>query len=697
MSLRARAAAAAALFAAPLAAQAQTAPEPALLPRPATIAMRTGAALTIGPATRIVIPAGDSAAREAASWLRDELADTLKLRLTLATGPARRGDIRFASAAAMAGGDEAYMLDVDAQGVSIQANGGAGLFYGGVTLWQLLTERPGAAGRRLAPLHIADQPRFLWRGLMLDSARHMQSVAFIEHFIDWMALHKLNNFHWHLADDQGWRIEIKRYPKLTSVGAWRQAVFPDPPGRYGGYYTQDQIRAVVAYAARRHVNVMPEIDLPGHSTALIAAYPELGVAGFKAEPVTADWGLLPEVLNTDDYTFETVQNILSEVMDLFPSPYIDLGGDEVDQTQWKASPAVQAKMRALGLTDESALERWFIGRLGKFVEAHGRRIVGWDEIQEGASGDGLDTQAVVMSWHGGEGAAKAARSEHDVIIAQAPLYYLDNRQSTAPDEPPSWTDVIRTEAIYRHDPVPAGLTPAQQAHVLGLQGQLWTERARTEAWAAKLTYPRASAIAEVGWTPAGRLDWDDFSKRLIVQRTRYRLMGLDAGGPPAPPQPATGGRVSSVALDFCVPDTTGLILSPPPGGAIAPPRVKVAMRQPCWVERGVDLGTAKALDLSLVHLPYNERLGAQSPILELPKPRTPEGEIEVHADAIDGPLVASLPLAGFPAEAARHTLTTQLHGGSGRHDLYFVLTGASIDTRILQRPPLTVLEWVQTR
>ena len=686
---------------------AANAAEPSLLPRPATITQQQGPGLDIGTAQRLVIPLRDAAARAAAQSLRERLIATTSLRpVVVESIRAGIGDIAIASDAREQGGTEAYSLAVTDRGVSIRAATATGLFYGSVTLWQMLTEHAGTAPVHLAAVTIQDRPRFVWRGLMLDSARHMQSVAYVKQFIDWMAVHKLNTFHWHLADDQGWRIEIKRYPRLTSVGAWRKAVGPDavddngrPVARYGGFYTQAQIREVVAFAEARHVTIVPEIDLPGHSTALIAAYPQLGVRGFPAEPVATDYGLLPEVLNTDDATFATVENILSEVMALFPGKFIHLGGDEADKTQWKASPVVQAKMRALGIADEDALERWFIGRLGGFLESHGHRLIGWDEIQEGAAGAELDRDAAVMSWHGGAGAAKAITSGHDVVIAQAPLYYLDNREANTADLP-SWTDIITAEAIYRRDPVPAGLAAADAAHVLGLQGQIWTERARKEAWVTALVYPRAAAIAEVGWSPADRLDWAGFSRRMDTQRGRYRLLGLDAEGPGAVPAGRSVGDMqtrSSSDLDFCDPDTTGLLVEAPVDGDRPSRLVKVAMRRPCWVYRGVDLTAAKHLDVNAVRIVYNERLGSKSPILHLPAPRTPAGEIEVRLDRANGPLVASLPLGEWSTAAARHRFSTRIDGTGGTHDLFFVLTGHDVDTRQLTRPPLTAIDQITIR
>lgn len=671
---------------------------PALVPLPAEMREGSGAGFDIAAATRIVVPPHDKAAWQSARYLQAKLLQTTQLRLgVVVSHKIRPGDIVFALDKKAAQGTEAYLLRVADGVASVRAPSAAGLFYGSVTLWQLLTETPGG---HLGDVTITDHPRFGWRGLMLDSARHMQSTAYIERFIDWMAVHKLNRFHWHLADDQGWRIEIKRYPRLMSVAAWRQAVWPDvgdKNGRYGGFYTQAEIRHIVAYAKARHITVVPEIDLPGHSTALIAAYPKLGVAGFKPEPVTADWGLLPEVLNVEEPTFHFIENVLTEVMALFPGRYIHLGGDEVDTSQWHASPQVQAKMRALGISDEAALERWFISRISRFLASHGRRLVGWDEIQEGESAGGLDPQAVVMSWHGGDGAAKAVNGGHDVIIAQAPIYYLDNSQARSQSEPPGWSDIMSLKRVYQNDPVPAGLGDTAKEHVLGLQGQMWTERARKEEWITTLVYPRAAAIAEVGWTPREKLSWPDFESRMAVQKSRYRLLGLkasDAAGDGSTVDPPDPARKSSLALSFCDPNTTGFVQETPAGAAGDFARVMTTYSYSCWLDKGVDLSNARRIEISLVHLPFNQRLGSAHPVAKFAPPRTPQGEIEVRLDRLDGPVLVSLPLAGFADDKARTVLSGEFTSPGGVHDLYFVTTGEDIDSRNTMRRPLPAINWV---
>ncbi|MEW5313157.1 MAG: hypothetical protein WDW38_004746 [Sanguina aurantia] len=372
---------------------------------------------------------------------------------------------------------EGYTLDVTPQGVRLVARTDAGLFYGAMTLAQLLSpdDRRGAVA--IATLHIDDQPRFPWRGLMLDSARHMQTIGEIETLIDQMAQHKLNTFHWHLADDQGWRIEIRRYPQLTAIGAWRTPIdagHDGQPLRYGGFYTQDQIRQLVAFAADRHVTVVPEIDMPGHAQAAVAAYPSLGVTG-RQLGVSEDWGVHPTLYNVDDATLAFMDNVLDEVMALFPSHIIHVGGDEAVKDQWKASPAVQARMHALGLKDEDALQAWFIGQLGRHLAAHGRQLIGWDEILQGP----LPPGATVMSWRGTQGAIDAARLGHDVVLATAPDLYFDQLQSDRTDEIAGRLPAMTLASIYAFKPVPAALDASQASHVLGAQANVWTEHMPT--------------------------------------------------------------------------------------------------------------------------------------------------------------------------------------------------------------------------
>ena len=425
--------------------------------------------------------------------------------------------------------EEGYRLTVESHRIRIASRDPRGLFYGTITLWQLLTpDALRAPTATVANTVIDDQPRFPWRGLMLDSARYFQSVAEVKQLIDWMALHKLNVLHWHLTDDQGWRLQIKRYPLLTSMGSCRKAIGPtaaltggtDKP--YCGYYTQDQVRELVRYASERYITIVPEVDMPGHAQAAVAAYPQFGITG-KRPPVSVDWGVHAYLYNVDDDTITFLQNVLDEVMVLFPSTYIHVGGDEALKDQWKASPAVQAHMRQLGVADENALQSWFIKRMEQHLKAHGRKLIGWDEILEG----GLPPDATVMSWRGIQGAIDAANQNHDVVLSPSPDLYLDHLQGSGHDEPPGRPQVESLHDIYDFNPVPTQIDAAQAKHVLGVQVNLWAEYMPTFARDQHAIFPRLAALAEVDWSPATTHDWPSFLARLPAQFARYRALGID--------------------------------------------------------------------------------------------------------------------------------------------------------------------------
>jgi len=345
-----------------------------------------------------------------------------------------------------------------------------------------------------------------------------------------MALHKLNVLQWHLTDDQGWRLEIRKYPKLTEVGGWRTPAAgspdADPSGaRYGGFYTQAQVREIVRYAAARHVAIVPEIEMPGHAVSALLAYPQFG-AGAPPDPANqGKWGGFPNVYNVDDATFGFLQEVLTEVMALFPGRYIHVGGDEVAKERWNAAPAAQARLRALGKPDAGALQADFTQRIATFLEAHGRRLVGWDEIL--ASGD-LPSDAVVMSWHGIDGAVSAAGKGHDAILAPAPWLYFDNQQAGGIADPPGRGFTVRLRDVYGFNPLPASLTPEAARHLLGLQGNLWTEHIRTARQLEAMAFPRAAAVAEVAWSAPERRDWASFARRLPAQFGRYAALGIGA-------------------------------------------------------------------------------------------------------------------------------------------------------------------------
>jgi hexosaminidase len=506
-----------------------------LIPQPALVQPQHGV-FHLRQGAKLIVDSRNAEAVGIARRFADLLAQTRGIHLDLRPfdGGNEHDAIVFSLDArdTLVPGGEGYRLSVDNDRILVSAREAPGLFYGGVTLWQLLTQDSAKAASIDVPnLLITDRPHFRWRGTMLDSARHFQSPDFIKRFIDELALAKLNTFHWHLTDDQGWRIEIRKYPRLTDVGAWRRpagAAGTDANGkpvRYGGYYTQDEIRDIVRHAAERHVTIVPEIDVPGHMQAAIAAYPMLGSAG-DTPVVSADWGVHSYILNVDESTFTFVEDVLDEVMQLFPGTYIHIGGDEAVKDQWKASARVQARMRELGLSNEDALQGWFIARLQKYLAAHGRKLIGWDEILEG----GLPSNATVMSWRGAKGGIEAAHLGHDVVMAPSPDLYFDHLQSAAADEPSGRLDLRTLADIYAFDATPAGMSADAAMHVLGAQANLWTEHMRTTELVEHAAFPRLAALAEVLWSPPSTHDWRGFIARLVPQMDRYRARGVAAAG-----------------------------------------------------------------------------------------------------------------------------------------------------------------------
>jgi hexosaminidase len=504
---------------------------PLVVPNPASVAARSGE-FVVNDRTKLVIPPHDAGARRAAMFLHDLLDRTKAVHLKLAAGSPHGEYIELQRGPVPTVGPESYQLEVGAGRILIRAPADAGLLYGALTLWQLIP--PGTAGQSVTvpAMLIDDGPRFRWRGLLLDSARHFQSPAYIREFIDWMALHKLNVLHWHLTDDQSWRLQIKRYPRLTAVGAWRTpagaaaAKDLDPrtgqPRQYGGFYTQLEVRQLVEYAARRNITIVPEIEMPGHAAAALVAYPELGCGASPHREVPADWGIYADAYNLDESTFQFLENVLTEVMQLFPSPYIHIGGDEVQTEQWVASAEVQARARALKLQDPQQLQPYFMQRISRFLLAHGRRPIGWDEMLQ----PGLPAAAIITSWHGISGAVAAAEQGNDSILSPWPTLYFDNRQSDSSLEPPGRGQVITLEDLYRFEPMPAQLGLQQQSHILGVQGDIWTEHIRTEAQLSDMTFPRAAVIAELGWSNPERRDWNGFLDRLVELQLRYRALGI---------------------------------------------------------------------------------------------------------------------------------------------------------------------------
>lgn len=533
------------ILAAVVAVLAQGGPAPvAVIPRPERVTASSGA-FTLNANTIIWT---DSAAAPLGHLLARLIEPATGFPLTIQTGGVPTGSrisVRRDTALKRLG-PEGYRVDVSPTRVLIRAPAAAGLFYGVQTLRQLLPVEVfrdavvAGVTWTVPAVTIEDRPRFAWRGAHLDVCRHFMPKEFVKKYLDLMALHKLNTFHFHLTDDQGWRIEIKKYPRLTAVGGWRsgtlvgayqddstQWVFDSVP--HGGFYTQDDIREIVAYAAERFITVVPEIEMPGHAQAAIAAYPWLGTTG-DSVAVMQIWGVSRNILNPTDSVVAFFQDVLTEVLELFPGSFIHIGGDEVPKEQWRASAAVQRRITDLGLRDEAHMQSWFIHQMDAFLTAKGRRLVGWDEILEG----GLAPGATVMSWQGTKGGIAAARAGHDVVMTPNSHTYFDHYQSqNRAAEPLAIGGFTNLEKVYNYEPVPAELDSAAARRVLGAQGQLWTEYILTPKHAEYMAFPRLVALAEVVWSAKTRRDYGDFLARL--PRHVKRLDALDVGYRPLGP------------------------------------------------------------------------------------------------------------------------------------------------------------------
>ena len=435
-------------------------------------------------------------------------------------------------------GAEGYELSVTTNGTVIRATTAAGIFYGAQSLLQLLPPEIFSAkpadgmAWTISCVEISDAPRFGWRGFMLDVSRHFFTKPEVEQVLDLMALYKLNTFHWHLVDDQGWRIQIKKYPQLTSVGAWRDnigfglasnsATAYDKNGRYGGFYTQRDIREVVAYAAARHITVVPEIEMPGHSSAALMAYPQFACANAKIA-LPEKGGVFNGVYCAgNDATFVFLDNILSEVASLFPGKYIHIGGDEVVKSNWMACAQCQARIKNEGLKNEKELQAYFTRRIEKIVNAHGKNLIGWSEIREG----GLAPSAALMDWIGG--GAESAASAHDVVMAPTKYCYFDHYQSTNHlAEPKAIGGFLPLERVYQFEPLPGKLAPEFQAHVLGGQANLWTEYIPNLRQVEYMMFPRLGALAEVDWSLPAARDWESFKVRAAQNEKRLDALGVN--------------------------------------------------------------------------------------------------------------------------------------------------------------------------
>jgi len=514
-----------------------------ITPAPLKAEARSGV-FTIGPSTRIVILESQVEILPVASYLKGMLSPPTGYGFATEVSTELAGEIPGRTDAIVLRledlegrlGQEGYLLEVGPARIMIRAGSLAGLFYGVQTLRQLLPEaiekpsgEPGAFPWTVPCVSIEDRPRFSWRGAMLDCSRHFFPKEFVLRWIDILAAHKLNTFHWHLTDDQGWRIEIKKYPRLTEVGAWRvdredkpwnarEPQRPGEPATYGGFYTQDDVREIVAYAGARFVTVVPEIEMPGHAKAALAAYPEHSCTGGPfTVPPGGYWPITDVFCPGDDATFTFLEDILAEVAALFPGPYVHIGGDEVDKAEWRRCPKCQARMRAEDLTDENELQSYFVRRVEKILTAAGKRLIGWDEILEG----GLAPGATVMSWRGTEGGIAAAQAGHDVVMSPTSHCYIDYYQGPPAQEPLAIGGYLPLSKVYEFEPVPDVLTEEQAGHILGGQANLWTEYVPDGRHAEHMALPRLAALAEAVWTAKDRREWPDFAVRVGGLLARY--------------------------------------------------------------------------------------------------------------------------------------------------------------------------------
>jgi hexosaminidase len=503
-----------------------------IIPQPVSIEYDDGY-FQIGPETRII--AENEAATEA-SKLINALTPAMGFKLNLAeTSQRRRGAIALELERDLSElGDEGYTLRVTPRRILIRAKEPAGLFYGIQTLRQLLPEqifsktKAEDADWKVPCVRITDYPRFRWRGLLVDPARHFITKQDMMRFIDVMALHKFNSLQIHLTDDTGWRLEIKRYPKLTEIGscmdftAMRRGDGADSPG---GFYSQDDIRQIVQYAAEHYINILPEIEMPAHTGAAIISYPEIGLYPEKlsALPVEKRWAANERVLAPRPQTVAFMQGVLTEVMELFPNRYIHIGGDEANIEHWKQSEEMQSLKRELGLKDEAELHSWFIRQMDSFLTSHGRRLVGWDEILQG----GLAPGATVMSWRGQQGGITAANAGHDVVMAPTSHTYFDYYQGPSDKEPLAIGGDLPLEKVYGFEPIPQDIDAEKAGHVLGVQGQLWGEFISNTPHLEYMTYPRAAALAEVGWSPQASRNYEKFLARLKCHLRRFDAAGVN--------------------------------------------------------------------------------------------------------------------------------------------------------------------------
>ena len=523
-----------------------------IIPQPVQVSLNPATPpFTINSGTKIIAP---DSLLNSINFLNDYLTKYYGIALSRdTTSGINTNIIKLAIGNLNATNPDTYELNCNNKQIQISASSAQGVFYAIQTLIQLLPNAK-AAALQIPAVSITDYPRFDYRGMHLDVSRHFFDVAFVKHYIDYLALHKMNYFHWHLTDDHGWRIEIKKYPKLTEIGAWRNGsiiglwpgqgnenikyqVFPSeikitPKDaiiktdsiKHGGFYTQEQIKDVVDYAAKRYITIIPEIEMPAHSMALLAAHPELGTEPNKKYSVAETWGMMNKynnVLQASDTTFKFLENVLTEVMDLFPSPYIHIGGDEASKVWWKRSSVSQQIMKANGLNTESELQSYFIRRIEKFVNAKGKTIIGWNEILQG----GLAPNAVVMSWQGEKGGIDAANQSHKAIMTPENKMYFNHAQFVKEDSLTAGKPSLLID-VYNYELLPAALGAEKTSYIWGGQGCLWTEYITNPAKVQYQLFPRLDALSEILWSPKEKKNYQDFQRRLKSQFRRYDLMGI---------------------------------------------------------------------------------------------------------------------------------------------------------------------------
>ncbi|TKK70985.1 beta-N-acetylhexosaminidase [Ilyomonas limi] len=515
-----------------------------IIPQPESVTIPSnGGTFAITPATIIV---ANGVTKNSADFLNDYLKEVYGFTLKTTDKKTATNAINLTVITPIRATVEgAYDMDINSNGVNVRGQNAAGTFYGIQSLIQLLPVEK-STSLAIPYVSIHDKPRFQYRGLMLDCGRHFFPVSFVKKYIDFITLHKMNYFHWHLTEDQGWRIEIKRYPLLTDKGAFRNGtIIGHHPGVgndhniSGGFYTQDQVKEIVAYAAKRYITVVPEIEMPGHASAAIAAYPELSC--FPDEPtvkyfpkkgtwagdstgkqVQQAWGVYDDIYVPSENTFKFLENVLDEVIPLFPGKYIHIGGDEAPKENWKRSAFCQQLMKEKGLKDEHELQSYFVQRIEKYINSKGKTMIGWDEILEG----GLAPNATVMSWRGEKGGIAAAQQKHNVIMTPTTYVYFDYSQSK-PEDSLTIGGYLPLKTVYNYEPIPTELQNSDSSYILGAQANVWTEYMTNQQKVEYMIFPRLSALSEVLWSSKASKNWDDFAKRLPTQFKRYNLWNAD--------------------------------------------------------------------------------------------------------------------------------------------------------------------------